>query len=735
MSFWRKAMMVGTALAVAGTASAQSRDPSQPSVGYIFIEEAEPTGAPPPRPQPTPEQIAAAEADLASYLSPTLTRFAGDEEFRRYLGALLAVGRVNGRYWAQSGAIQFAQAGQSDTVQPICPSSIPDCTQPVQPTGAEQVVVTGSRISAPSNPSITNNQMRGVDEGDIVKQIGRHLLMLQDGRIFVVDTRGGNGQRLALTDRMDVYRDARSAAEWYDEMLVFGDRILVTAYSYRERATELSVFRLSPNGRLVREGVFYMSSNDYYSAHNYATRITGGNLIVYTPFDVVDMTRPNFKWPVVRRWVDGESGVAADRRARTLFDAGQIYRPVRALDDPTVHTVSVCPLGPIGENRDMACRSTAFIAPRDSEWYVSADDAFLWVSDDRNWAADPCTEDQRFTGADFRQSLLYRVPVGGAAPSLIAARGTPPDQFALDSRNGRFRALLGQQVQTCREQGRLEGRGDDERRVPPDLRLTYFDVPLSRFGATAGAAQDGDLAAVPGVGQGPVASRFTETYVVYGSLRRYGRNRDREPPPAFAIPVGNPAGAVALPIHTNVVRAEQAGSDIVLTGYRAPGNGLVVTLIDLDRRPRVASQELLEGRYETEGRSHAFNSLIDGDGNGVMGLPTVSLDSPMGRAPWRSTASDLSFLTVDSRGRLHSVGELERRISYGNDDDDNAVGGYSCQVSCIDWYGNSRPIFTDGRIFALTGAELIEGRLAGDEIDEVQRLNLARAVPPRLAAR
>ncbi len=52
-------------------------------------------------------------------------------------------------------------------------------------------------------------------------------------------------------------------------------------------------------------------------------------------------------------------------------------------------------------------------------------------------------------------------------------------------------------------------------------------------------------------------------------------------------------------------------------------------------------------------------------------------------------------------------------------------------MSCIDWYGNSRPIFTDGRIFALTGTELIEGRIAGGEIHEVQRLNIALQPAPR----
>ena len=55
----------------------------------------------------------------------------------------------------------------------------------------------------------------------------------------------------------------------------------------------------------------------------------------------------------------------------------------------------------------------------------------------------------------------------------------------------------------------------------------------------------------------------------------------------------------------------------------------------------------------------------------------------------------------------------------------DGIPGYSCEVSCIDWYGNSRPIFTDGRVFALTGTELIEGRIVEGEIREVQRLNIA----------
>ena len=57
----------------------------------------------------------------------------------------------------------------------------------------------------------------------IVKQIGRHLVVLQDGRLFSADLGTGAGAPLRLADRIDVYRSPQNAASWYDEMLVQGD--------------------------------------------------------------------------------------------------------------------------------------------------------------------------------------------------------------------------------------------------------------------------------------------------------------------------------------------------------------------------------------------------------------------------------------------------------------------------------------------------------------------------------
>jgi hypothetical protein len=46
----------------------------------------------------------------------------------------------------------------------------------------------------------------------------------------------------------------------------------------------------------------------------------------------------------------------------------------------------------------------------------------------------------------------------------------------------------------------------------------------------------------------------------------------------------------------------------------------------------------------------------------------------------------------------------------------------------VDWYGNSRPIFIEDRIFALLGYELVEGKARGRSIREVRRVNFTPKV-------
>jgi hypothetical protein len=74
------------------------------------------------------------------------------------------------------------------------------------------------------------------------------------------------------------------------------------------------------------------------------------------------------------------------------------------------------------------------------------------------------------------------------------------------------------------------------------------------------------------------------------------------------------------------------------------------------------------------------------------------------------------FLRRDDR-RLAPAGELDARTTGIVDDD--------CKASCVDWYGNARPIFWGGRTFALLGYELVEGALARGRIREVGRISFA----------
>jgi hypothetical protein len=46
-----------------------------------------------------------------------------------------------------------------------------------------------------------------------------------------------------------------------------------------------------------------------------------------------------------------------------------------------------------------------------------------------------------------------------------------------------------------------------------------------------------------------------------------------------------------------------------------------------------------------------------------------------------------------------------------------------CRASCVDWYGNSQPLFVHGRVIALLGYELVEGTLENGQIQEKRRIN------------
>jgi hypothetical protein len=663
--------------------------------------------------------------DLSAITASRLERFQSDAEFYDYMTRLRRAARAQHLWWAADekptggvGGYEYDMAGAPPPPPPPPPAPPPpppSVAAPAQQAQNSAIVVTGDRIPSneSANPSITNVQTRGVDEGDIVKQIGHFLIVLQDGRLFTVDLHPPRGG-LAFTDRVNVYRNA-STESWYDEMLVYRNRVVVTGYSYVRRASEVTVFSMSDEGRLTREAVYYMSSNDYYDPENYATRLVDDNLVIYSPLNLAQrFTNNRVSWPTIRRWIRGDDQHMVLSKGEPLFDARDIYRPVQPTVEPTIHSISVCPLGSPRHGDELRCTATAFVGPPVRQFYIAPDAAYLWVNgEDRAPSGnfcDPATAN-RFENAPT--AALFRAPFDGGEPGVIGVRGAPRNQFGLASTATEFRALLYWNSAACGGHTRLN--------------LQYFSTPLASLGNAFTQAAADRFVPVPPVDAGYYENRFTDAYVVYGSREDRSSyppaDRDPLPPRAHvvAVPLANPSAAITLDAPHNILRAERIGAgDILLTGY-ANRDGLSLSVLDLTAAPRFSTTTTLEGRFESEGRSHAFNSHIDENNTGLLGLPTVRAVKQSGRWVWNTTASDLSYLSLDAQG-LHALGELRARP--------NSVDrSYHCEVSCVDWYGNSRPIFTDGRIFALSATELIEGRVEHGHIVEVRRVNLTGRPP------
>lgn len=587
----------------------------------------------------------------------------------------------------------------------------------------ETIVVTGSRIRTPSNPAITNNQLAGVDEGDIVKQIGDYLIVLQDGRLFSIDT-APDGGPVVLVDRIDVYRDP-DLDPWIDEMLVAGDTVIVTEYSYEDDASGFSLFTVDADGQFARGETYYVRSSDYYSSDNYASRIIGDRLVFYVPVSLYQIWAAAnegeaFDWPGIVTWSRWQAEGDDAWSATPLLTAADILKPLETGNLRTLHLVVNCAVSDALE-----CTATGVLSSQRSEYFVHNDAFYLWSEGaDGTEAAEPtgleqygyCTPGGILERAPVNQ--LHRIPADGGQPGLMHVPGFPMDQFAMMANRGRFRALANWWDPACAEHSDSEAV------------LALVDVPISALSRSrpARARQVTLLPDPEGATEyGYAEARFTETHLAYARSEYWQEYPPQnaqmhEPAGLVIVPLKRPQDAHEVTLDHSAVRLDRLGDDFVMTGYRT-GAGLHVSVVEPGSdTSRLAATTRLMNRFESENRSHAFNYVFDEDGV-LMGLPTIKRPNEAGRWWWRSESSDLSFFRLNRNGGFIREGEVETGSGQ-------PATGYVCEVSCIDWYGNSRPIFTGGRVFALMGTELVEISLNGDYLRELARVDLTET-PPR----
>ena len=154
------------------------------------------------------------------------------------------------------------------------------------------------------------------------------------------------------------------------------------------------------------------------------------------------------------------------------------------------------------------------------------------------------------------------------------------------------------------------------------------------------------------------------------------------------------AGTVQeLEVPGYLTRLELMGSIGTFMALNSEDGLQVATAINLEAEAEVVLGETFNNQSESESRSHGFYFKSDETG-GRLGLPVINGQ----HFDWTNQSSAIAFFRVNQAGEITKWGEA---ISGDQSE-------LSCSSSCVDWYGNTRPLFLKNRVYALMGGEVTE---------------------------
>jgi len=553
----------------------------------------------------------------------------------------------------------------------------------------EEPAAEAADAAAPAEgESITNTQEAGVDEGGIVKNVGDYLIVLRRGRLFTINHGGNDLEPISSANAFPPGKQDPGST-WYDEMLISGNQVIVIGYSYGEYGTELNRFDLSDAGELTYRDTHYLRSGDYYSSSNYASRLIGDELILYAPVPA--------QWSDLDETMPALRGFGEDAEIKSLVEPQDflIAEPYRSgeFDLDVLHVVTRCDLSA----SELECSAQAIAGTWSRSFYVSRSAVYVWTgSAQTSWDDD----------ADRVPGQLYRIPLDGSQPGAVQVAGSPIDQFSFaeDFEDSVLRVLL-------RELGNGDGMWASEF---SGGEVAMASIGLDQFDNGAEALPQSDYRALPQPEGWRLHNRYVGDYLLYAAG---GYGREDSSAKVYAVPLdGRDVQEVAL--RHGITRFDRLGSDGVAIGPSSNGE-LGFSALSLGDQAKIEDTYMLPSAGEGETRSQAFfyrpDAGREGVRSGTLGLPVTRRLERTG-AEFLGSGSSIFFLRRNQRV-FTPAGELVARTDNASND--------NCIASCVDWYGNARPIFMGDRIFALMGYELVEGRMDRGRIREQRRASFA----------
>jgi hypothetical protein len=243
--------------------------------------------------------------------------------------------------------------------------------------------------------------------------------------------------------------------------------------------------------------------------------------------------------------------------------------------------------------------------------------------------------------------------------------------------------------------------------------MALLRVALTAFSDGTESAPAGAYRPLPAPAGHAVQNRYVGSYLLYGAGAGWHRAQPTLHSKLYAVRYAADARASEVVLAHGVDRIEALGANAVVVG--TDGRNLHFTSLRLAGQPAAVDRYTRPNAAQGETRSHGFFYKAAHADAGLIGLPVIGGGRAAGRQHHRASAAVL-FLRNRSL-RLDELGALDSRHQANVSD--------GCRASCVDWYGNSRPLFLANRVFALMGYEIVEGRISGNGIAEVGRVSFA----------
>jgi hypothetical protein len=388
-----------------------------------------------------------------------------------------------------------------------------------------------------------------------------------------------------------------------------------------------------------------------------------------------------------------------------LVDAEEIYlpEPYWGNDMPAftvAHTVTRCDIS----QPELACEASSVIGSYSRNFYVASDAVYIWT-------------DMSAPGEEGLDQQLHRLPLDGTVPGAVAVKGSPVDQFS-------FKEFADEGV--LRVVVRADGGGDAMwRSEVTSGDVSLLTVPLDDFANGSSAMPETAYRNMPKVEGYNFQNRYVGDYVLYAASSYNGREAGDNY--LYVQPIEDAAAAIEVKLPHSISRLDRLLQDGMAIGQNADG-ALGFSAIELGQSnpsATLGSTFLFPDSAEGEQRSQAFffrpdRGSTDG-ADGTIGLP-ISRPTRMQGGQYVSGGAGIQYLRRDDKV-LSTAGVLNASVGRRLND--------GCQASCVDWYGNARPIFLGDRVFALMGYDLVEGSLNGGRIRERRRVDFTPAVTSR----